>query len=47
MEPWVIGLILKPLGAVLFLWIAMIIAKRVIKLIPDGKVKRILLIRLN
>ncbi len=48
-EQWAfaVAMVLKPFGAVLFLWVAMLISRRITKYIPEGKVKRLLLKRLN
>lgn len=48
-EQWALalGLALKGLGAVLFLWAAKKIANVIVPRIPEGKLKRILLFRWN
>lgn len=41
------GQALSPLGAVFFLYIAKKIAPWLMRMIPEGKVRRLLLVRLN
>jgi hypothetical protein len=48
-EQWTFFLAMaaKPLAALLFLWVAMNISRLIVPFIPEGKIKRLLLIRLN
>lgn len=48
-EQWAfaMAMVLKPFGALLFLWVAMRLSPHIVKYIPEGKVKRLLLKRLN
>jgi hypothetical protein len=45
MEPWHYGMLLKPLFAIVMIFIARAIAVRIVARLPEGKIKRILLIR--
>ena len=48
-EQWIFAatMVFKPLAALAFLWVAMLISKRITRYIPEGRVKRLLLKRLN
>jgi len=48
-EQWAlfVGIAFKGVAAVMFLWIAKRIASRLIRWIPEGRFKRLLLVRLN
>lgn len=48
-EQWsfAIAMLLKPFAAVLFLWVAMRISRVLMRYVPEGRVKRLLLVRLN
>lgn len=42
MDAWTWAVLLKPFGAVVFFFVAYLIARALYRLIPDGNVKRIL-----
>lgn len=42
MEPWQLALLIKPFGIVIFWLVAVLIARVLMRYIPDGKVKRLL-----
>ncbi len=44
-EQWsfALAVVVKPLAAVLFLWVAMKISRALMRFIPEGRVKRLLL----
>ena len=44
MEPWVIALAIKPLALLLFLGFVHLLSKDIISVMPECKLKRILLI---
>lgn len=48
-EQWLFAaaIALKGVGAVLFLYAAKLIAPHIMRFIPDGRLRRLLLIRLN
>lgn len=48
-EQWsfVLAMVFKPFAAVLFLWLAMKIAPVVMRFVPPGRLRRLLLTRLN
>lgn len=48
-EQWsfVLAMVFKPFAALLFLWVAMKIARVVMRAVPSGKLRRVLLTRLN
>lgn len=42
MEPWLIALILKPLAAFVLLFAGAVLARALLKLLPEGRLKRLL-----
>lgn len=48
-QQWILAaaLMLKGFAAVLFLYVAKLVAPQVMRLIPEGKLRRLLLVRLN
>lgn len=42
MEPWQLALLIKPFGIVIFWLVAAVIARVIMRRIPDGKLKRLL-----